>query len=1072
MKLRFNDYPISHKITAVFMLTAGIGLLFAYMLVEGMALTSRASSALANASAMADVVGLNSTAPLVFSDRSAAQQALSALRANPDVIAAKLMDAQGLTFATYDAQAKAGATDAWTIRQNIPSTFWAESTQVMRPVLLDGEHIGEVWLLFDLKPMRAELLHETLTAAIGTIAAFLVALLVARILSTRIFRPIFELVDATRMVSRDKDYSLRVPRRANDELGGLTDSFNQMLGELEHRDRELLAYRSGLEEKVRVRTEELKRQTENLELAEHRLTLALEGSQLALWDWDLRTNQIYLSEQWGLMRGTEVGVQIVAFSDLENIVHPDDRKRVGETIRDAIRQEGSGHYLAEHRIQTLSGEWKWMQSHGKVMERDADGRATRMTGTNADITAHKAAEEELRYAKEAAESANVAKSQFLAKMSHEIRTPMNGVLGMTELLLQSGLNENQRRLARTVERSAEHLLDIINEILDFSKIEAGKIELEHITFDLVEAIEDVAQMFAERAESKGLEIACSIDVDVPEVVDGDPVRLRQIMVNLVNNAIKFTDRGEIVISVTATRVAPGSVELRAEVRDTGVGITNEARSRIFEPFSQGDGSTTRRFGGTGLGLSIVRQLVKLMGGDVGVESKPGRGSTFWFTVRFATPSFGIKSLPDTVHVGMRSGKSPVAADEGFATPSIEVKHPLRVFIVEHNATSRQILESQCRAAGARVASAADGVAALKMLSTARDAFDVIVFDMQMPDIDGPRLARDIRSLRTATLEPRLVALSSVGYSLDMLILRELHISAWLRKPVRRNDLRRCLEGGPMSAPMEQIAAAGSSETGLPSIQAHVLLVEDNMVNLLVASEMLATLGCQVEVANNGREALSALGHGRFDIVLMDCQMPEMDGYQATREWRSKEPAGERLPIVALTANALDSDRDRCLAAGMDGYLSKPFRREQLAESLMRHLRHDTRAIAVPAPPIEASTPEVIDLRALDNIRILGSGDELLRKVLDAYLKSAPTLMEEFMQALDAANIDRARRAVHTLKSSSANLGATRFSELCKQIEASLRTGDLDRVRAQFHALSQAHDAADDALRMQFGEKTT
>jgi CheY-like chemotaxis protein/HPt (histidine-containing phosphotransfer) domain-containing protein len=359
-----------------------------------------------------------------------------------------------------------------------------------------------------------------------------------------------------------------------------------------------------------------------------------------------------------------------------------------------------------------------------------------------------------------------------------------------------------------------------------------------------------------------------------------------------------------------------------------------------------------------------------------------------------------------------------------------------------------------------------------MLSTSRDAFDVILFDMQMPDSDGPRLARDIRSLRSTTLESRLVALSSVGYALDMLTLRELHISAWLRKPVRRKDLRRCLEGGPMSAPMQQMAAAGSSANGLPIIQARVLLVEDNMVNLLVASEMLASLGCQVEVANNGREALSALGHGRFDIVLMDCQMPEMDGYQATREWRSKEMAGEHLPIVALTANALDSERDRCLTAGMDGYLSKPFRREQLAEALTSHLRNDARAVAAAVPTVDGATPEVIDLRALDNIRTLGSGDDLLRKVLDAYLKSAPTLMEEFAQALDASHIDRARRAVHTLKSSSANLGATRFSELCKQIEASLRVGDLERTRAQFHALTQAHDAADEALRMQIREKTT
>ncbi|HVY07787.1 MAG TPA: response regulator [Burkholderiales bacterium] len=1044
MKFWFQDYPISHKITAVFMATAGIGLLLAYLLVEGSALASRAASALTNAAAMADVVGLNSSAPLVFADKTAAQQALSALKVNPDVMAAKLIDAKGHTFATYEPRSELPGPSAWVVEYNgVFSTLWADSAQVMRPVRLDGERVGEVWLLFDLRPLRAELLHETLTAALGTLAAFLVALLVARRLSTRILQPIFDLVEATRVVTRDNNYRLRVERRANDELGKLTDSFNRMLGELEQRDDELKAARDNLEDKVRARTEELKRQTENLELTEHRLTLALDGSQLALWDWDLKTNRIYLSEHWPLIRGGEARAETIPFSELEAVVHPEDVQRVGETVRAAIRTGGSGHYFAEHRVSTLGGEWKWIESHGKVVERDDGGRAVRMAGTNADITQRKQGEEELRHAKEAAEAASVAKSQFLANMSHEIRTPMNGVLGMTELLLQSGLTENQSRLARTVERSAEHLLEIINEILDFSKIESGKIDLEHVAFNFVESIEDVAQMFAERAHAKGLELACALEPGVPAWLKGDPVRLRQVIVNLVNNAIKFTERGEVVIAASAQQSRPGSVRLRLEVRDTGIGIPEQSQARIFEAFSQADGSTTRKYGGTGLGLSIVKQLADLMGGEIRVHSTPGKGSTFSFLVELdEAPEPQISRIPETLR-------------------------GLRVLVVDDNATNREILQHQCQTAGIEPVCANDGKSALQLLAATPNAFDVVILDIHMPGMNGLEVAREIRRLHSGEHEPRLVALSSVGYSVDAQTLHELRIASWLRKPIRQAELHRCLAGAVgMQADVPQ--ARSTAAAAAARIQAHVLLVEDNTVNQLVASEMLASLGCQVEVANNGREALEALKHGRFDIVLMDCQMPEMDGYQATREWRTLEGGqGTRLPIVALTANALDGDRERCLAAGMDNYLSKPFKREQLADMLAQMLSGATPAAGIERPSDPAPAVEIIDRKAIDAIRMLGGGNDLLRKVLDAYLGNSPKLVEEFAKGLADGNPEQAHRAVHTLKSSSANVGALQLSELCRQVESLVRAGNLADAKAQAPALKLAYESAAQALRGQF-----
>jgi len=677
MKYRFRDYPIAQKITTVFMLTAGAGLLLAYLLGQAMSLTSRVTNAQASAAAAAEVTGINSSAPLRFSDKKAAIQVLSALKANPEFLAAGLLDSNGQTFATYESRSLAELLKPWNVakRRSVVAAFWDDTFQVRRPVIYEGERLGEIWVLFDLRPLHAVLFQETLHAALGVLLAFLVALLVARRLSGRVMRPILDLVQATQQVAGTRDYSLRVRKQDDDELGRLAETFNQMLGEIERRDLELRSYRDSLEITVQSRTEALKLQTENLRRTEHRLQLALDGSNLAMWDWNLTTDQVYLSKNWSGMLGTGHSEKSVPFSELEELTHPEDRAGLRAIIDAAGREESDGFYSAEYRVRTAGGEWKWIQSQGKVVERDSSGRPLRMTGTNADVTARKIGEEELKRAKGAAEAANIAKSQFLANMSHEIRTPMNGVLGMTELLLQSELNETQHRLAKTVERSAGHLLEIINQILDFSKIEAGKIDLEHLAFNVLEIMEDVIHVFGERAQAKGLEIACRVAPGVPDRLRGDPVRLRQILVNLVNNAIKFTHEGEVIVSVEVTESSGESALLRIAVRDTGIGIPAEGQDRIFEPFSQADGSTTRNYGGTGLGLSIVRQLVELMGGNVGVDSKIGEGSTFWFTVNLASVS------------AQRAGR-----------PN-EILRGLRVLLAVDNATNREILEHHCRAAG-------------------------------------------------------------------------------------------------------------------------------------------------------------------------------------------------------------------------------------------------------------------------------------------------------------------------------------------------------------------------------------
>jgi len=534
------------------------------------------------------------------------------------------------------------------------------------------------------------------------------------------------------------------------------------------------------------------------------------------------------------------------------------------------------------------------------------------------IASLKRSEEALRLASEAAEAASLAKSSFLARMSHEIRTPMNGVLGMTELLLESGLSPNQRKYAETVQRSGKNLLAIINDLLDFSKIEAGKLELEKADMDLRQTVEDVVELLAERAHAKGLELACSVPADLTTQVRGDPLRFGQVLTNLLGNAIKFTERGSVVIRVACAAESQTQVTLRVEVSDTGVGINPEAQSRIFEEFAQADGSTTRKHGGSGLGLAISKQLVEMMGGEIHVESAPGAGSTFWFTAIFdkqEEPATAAYTMP----TGMLTG--------------------VRALVVESSAVNRSILLSQMSNWGMANQAAATAEQALGSLAQAAERgvpYDIAIIDLGTPGMDGLALAREIRG-RAASANVRMVMLTR--RSSDLAEARNAGIDVCLSKPVRQTSLYECL--------VNLMAGQGHEETARPAPRAtpaaqaaaghgRILVVEDNLINQQVALGMLEARGYKVAVAGNGREAIEAHAQGAFDLILMDCDMPEMDGYEATREIRSRERAsGEHVPIVALTANAMAQDREACLAAGMDDHLGKPFSSATLQSMLER-----------------------------------------------------------------------------------------------------------------------------------------
>ena len=662
--------------------------------------------------------------------------------------------------------------------------------------------------------------------------------------------------------------------------------------------------------------------------------------------------------------------------------------------------------------------------------------------------------EELITAKEAAEAASIAKSQFLANMSHEIRTPMNGVLGMAELLLSTALTEKQRHLADSVHRSGTALLSIINDILDFSKIEAGKLELERLEFGLRDTVEEAVELFAEPAGSKGLELTCFLPEDIPNDVIGDPVRLRQVLLNLLGNAVKFTARGEVSVSVSLLQQDARALMLKFEVTDTGVGVAPETQARLFTAFTQADGSTTRHFGGTGLGLAIVKQLVQLMGGEVGITSTPGQGSTFWFTVQLDCAMPRKQSLPTS---------------DRFLSG-------LRVLIVDDNATNRFILHSHLTTWGAEAISAASGDEALDLLTQAANAqnpFVLAILDIHMPDMDGIMLAQAIKA-DPATHGVTLFALSSVDSHAHRGTTEQLGFFAWLQKPARRSTLRDCL------CRYRQGAAAEPSPVGPKPLApaatgGHILLVEDNPVNREVATGLLELLGYHVDSAEQGRQACDLSAARAYDVILMDCQMPVMDGFAATAAIREREQQthAARTPIIALTANAMEGDRNRCLANGMDDYLSKPFSHQALSQMLVhwcppQRSQQTTHPETAPTVVTDAAggpssltlppPPEPVDRTAWTPITALKRPGQpnMLHKVIGLYLTSSQAQVAQLRQAVKGQEYDTIRLLAHTLKSSSATLGAHRLAALAKQLEETYETEQHDQVENLIELIGEAH----------------
>jgi PAS domain S-box-containing protein len=792
----------------------------------------------------------------------------------------------------------------------------------------------------------------------------------------------------------------------------------------------------------------------------------ISGVQLLFWDvTDKRQAEEALDkERYLLQTLLETIPDAIYFKDRESrflrISHSmaekfdlnDTSEAIGKTDADIFTEEHAQQARADEIAIMESGEplvasieketWPDRQdswcSTTKMPLRNSTGEIVGTFGISRDITDLKRAQDELREARDAANAANLAKSEFVANMSHEIRTPMNGIIGMSELLVDTSLTREQAEYLGMIRQSADSLLRLLNDILDFSKIEAGKLALESLPFNLSDCVGKTTQTLAVRAAEKGLELACRIAPELPERFVGDPGRLRQLIVNLVGNAIKFTERGEVVVEVTEASRSNSHIRLHFSVKDTGIGIPLDKQQAVFEAFTQADASTTRRFGGTGLGLAISSQLVRMMKGEIWIESEVGRGTVFHFTAEFEI-----------------ARDQPVSSS--FERSSLA---GLPVLIVDDNETNRRILEEMLKSWSLAPTATASGSEALaEMQRAAHDGqpYRLVLLDCMMPGMDGFSLVQSIND-DTTLAHPTMVMISSAARPGDARRCREMGVSRYMTKPVIKSELLdTILEAldertgeAPIAAPVAVAQPRGRS--------LRVLLAEDGLVNQRVAVGFLKRAGHEVTVAENGEAAIRCWEDQPFDIILMDVQMPIMDGLEATTTIRTRESAlGKRIPIIAMTAAAMKGDKERCLAVGMDDYVSKPIAPDSLFATMAKYVDGLIATEPVPAIERENDQREIVDFDlALTQVP---GGVAVLQDLARIFLTECPKLLKDLRQGLADENVEATQRAVHTLKGAARIMAANRLTEISSELETLAKDEQLETVRSRLGEIESAVEQA-------------
>ncbi|HJV23260.1 MAG TPA: response regulator [Holophagaceae bacterium] len=947
---------------------------------------------------------------IAFQDHDAARGHLEALGAHGSMEVAAIFDSNRRLFAECRFR---GAEGPLPVPEQWPAgaAFRGGKLEMIFPIQVDGREQGFVYL-------RANL--RALDRRMDTFGTILLGVLLASILlagfavdrfQKPITDPIHQLVKVAQGISRSgADYSERAVKTTEDEIGVLVDAFNDMLSQIQTRD-------ANLERRVRERTAEL-------HASEHRLQLILDVSPISIFLTRASSGEIVLANRevvnlFGLPPEAMIG-----HNPIEFLAEPEDRARL---ILPAVAETGQARDL-EIRILRTDGSVRWVSiSLARV---EIEGEAYYLSGM-VDFTERKRLERDLFHAKEAAEAATRAKSEFLANMSHEIRTPMNAVLGMTHLALQTELTDKQRGYLLKSRSAAESLLGIINDILDFSKIEAGKLDMETQEFLLEEVLETTSLLIGLRASEKGLEFMLDTAPDVPTALIGDPLRLGQVLVNLCSNAVKFTDSGEIVlVTVKVEGASEGQVRLRFSVKDTGIGMDAEQVQRLFQPFTQVDASSTRKVTGTGLGLAISRRLVALMGGEIWVESAPGKGSEFHFTA-----TFGLSKAPPPPRV--EAGPAPQA---------------LKVLVVDDSATAREILRSLLSAQGHAVGVAASAEQALTLLgSEAPRSFDLVLMDWRMPGMDGFEAALRIRDLPGLAVQPKVILVTAYGDEEARARAKGAGLAGYLSKPVTASSLYEAIVGAfgrEVGAPSKGGFRARVSPEDLASLKGvRVLLVEDNDFNQQVATELLGMVGVEVGIAANGQEALDRIRTGSYDAVLMDLQMPVMDGYEATVQLRRWHAPSE-LPIVAMTAHALIRERERCLGIGMNDYLTKPVDPAELYAVLLRWISPREPRPATPAPAPEPPSADAFDLAHLELpgidleaglVNLMGSRDRY-GKLLVRFRELKVGVPAEIREALARGDREVAIRCAHSMVGGAATLGAMVLAEAARALQDALQDG--------------------------------